>query len=409
MAGKRNKLNKDEKVNLSLKFAMIIMFLIGVAVFSYPFVVDSLNNYIDQQRIAQYQEELKEKNKAKAAELKKQKAEENRKLAESKTHIPGMGAVDDPFDSAVGNNSNPGKEYFQEHTVGAIYIPEINVSLPVFDETNDILLDKGATILQGSSFPIGGKDSHSVITGHTGLPDKMLFTDVINLKKGDQFYLDILGDKLAYKINQIEVVLPNELDTLKVVPGEDLVTLVTCTPYMVNSHRLLVTGTRVPYVEDKMDQEINKAQEYHKRRLIEYIALIAAGLLLFFYWVRRKFILVACRKHNYDLSFTALNEGQPVVGETFRLLDYRGRELKDVGTIQLEAVSDPNGVVSFKQLPGNIYRIAAVENADKWPKLKAKIIRVKDSRFKLKGKKKLVEPLGKKKERRYNVHQRGGK
>ena len=174
----KGKMTKDEKINLILKFAMVILFLVGAAVFSYPFVVDSLNNYIDQQRIEAYQKELQQKNKKDTEALKKKKTAENKEMAAKGTSIPGMGIVADPFEENVGHNTSPGREYFAKHTVGAIYIPKINVSLPVFDTTNDVLLDKGATILQGSSFPIGGKSTHSVITGHTGLPEKMLFTDV---------------------------------------------------------------------------------------------------------------------------------------------------------------------------------------------------------------------------------------
>ena len=343
----KGKMTKDEKINLILKFAMVILFLVGAAVFSYPFVVDSLNNYIDQQRIEAYQKELQQKNKKDAEALKKKKTAENKEMAAKGTSIPGMGIVADPFEENVGHNTSPGREYFAKHTVGAIYIPKINVSLPVFDTTNDVLLDKGATILQGSSFPIGGKSTHSVITGHTGLPEKMLFTDVDKLKKGDKFYLEILDEKLAYKITNIHTVLPNELDKLRVVPDLDLVTLVTCTPYMVNSHRLLVTGSRIPY-EKEMTNQIQKAKEYHKRRLIEYIVIIVLFLGLFFYWVW----------------------------------------------------------VKFEQIPGNIYHVVWHEGSK--PYLKAKVAQLKDERLKLKTKRNLLEKVGKNKERNYQMVWQGG-
>lgn len=399
----KNKMSKDEKINLALKFTMVILFLVGAGVFSYPFVVDSLNNYIDQQRIEAYQKELQEKNEKEAAAIKRKKAAENAKMAQQGTSIPGMGVVEDPFEESVGDNSSPGRAYFAKHTVGAIYIPKINVSLPVFDTTNDVLLDKGATILQGSSFPIGGKSTHSVITGHTGLPDKMIFTDVDKLKKGDKFYLEILNEKLAYQVTKIETVLPNELDTLKVVPNQDLVTLVTCTPYMINSHRLLVTGSRIPY-EEEMTKQIQKAKEYHKRRLVEYIGIIVLALGVFLYWVWRKFVLIASRKHRYDLVFQVIDGNkQPVAGKTFRLLDYRSRQLESaLGDFPKVVTSDENGQVLFKQIPGNIYRIVW-EDTDK-PYLKAKIGRVKDSRFKLKTKKGLLEKVGKNRQRNYQMN-----
>ncbi|MGO3607855.1 MAG: class C sortase, partial [Pseudolactococcus laudensis] len=126
-----------------------------------------------------------------------------------------------------------------------------HVSLPIFDETNNELLEKGATVLQGTSFPIGGKGTHSVITGHTGLPEKKLFTDLEKLKKGDLFYIEVSGKKLAYRVERFKTVLPTELDSLKIEDSSDLVTLLTCTPYMINTHRLLVTGVRVGFETKK--------------------------------------------------------------------------------------------------------------------------------------------------------------
>ncbi|MEG0078746.1 MULTISPECIES: class C sortase [Enterococcus] len=404
----KGKMTKDEKINMGLKFAMVILFLVGAAIFSYPFVVDSLNNYIDQQRIESYQKELQQKNKKEADALKKKKAAENAKMAAQGTNIPGMGIVADPFEENVGQNTSPGREYFAKHTVGAIYIPKINVSLPVFDTTNDVLLDKGATILQGSSFPIGGKSTHSVITGHTGLPDKMLFTDVDKLKKDDKFYLEILDEKLAYMVTSIQTVLPNELDKLRVVPNEDLVTLVTCTPYMVNSHRLLVTGSRILY-EEAMTKQIQKTKEYHKRRLIEYIAIIVLLLTLFFYWVWRKVVLIRSRKRTYDLTFRVVdaNTKEPISGQKFRLLDHRGRSLEGTATFTKEASSAENGWVIFEQIPGNIYHVAWHETPK--PYLKAKVARLNDKRLKLKTKKGLLKKVGQNKERNYQMDWQGGR
>lgn len=404
----KGKMTKDEKINLILKFAMVILFLVGAAVFSYPFVVDSLNNYIDQQRIEAYQKELQQKNKKDTEALKKKKTAENKEMAAKGTSIPGMGIVADPFEENVGHNTSPGREYFAKHTVGAIYIPKINVSLPVFDTTNDVLLDKGATILQGSSFPIGGKSTHSVITGHTGLPEKMLFTDVDKLKKGDKFYLEILDEKLAYKITNIHTVLPNELDKLRVVPDLDLVTLVTCTPYMVNSHRLLVTGSRIPY-EKEMTNQIQKAKEYHKRRLIEYIVIIVLFLGLFFYWVWRKSVLIRSRKRTYDLVFQVVDtkDKKAIAGKKFQLLDHRGRKLEDaLGDFKKVAISDENGWVKFEQIPGNIYHVVWHEGSK--PYLKAKVAQLKDERLKLKTKRNLLEKVGKNKERNYQMVWQGG-
>lgn len=378
-------MKKDDKINFGLKVIMALLFLTGAAVFSYPFVVDSLNNFIDQQMIAKYQQEANERNAAQRDQLIEEMAQKNAEMSHS-TNIPGMGLVEDPFEDAVADAGNPGREYYEEHTLGAIYIPAINVSLPLFDETNDVLLQRGATLLQGTSYPIGGEDSHSVITGHTGLPDKKLFTDLEKLKKGDMFYIDVLGEKLAYKIDSFKTVLPTEIDSLVIQPGRDLVTLLTCTPYMVNTHRLLVTGYRVPY-EEEMAQAIQKAQNYHKYRLILMIIGIIAFLALFCYWIWRKIVAFLATKHRYDLRFTIA----PQADVAFELLDKKGQLILLENKPQ-QASADENGEVLFATIPGGFYKVRAV--AGDWQLVKAKVWRIKDKEFKLRGKtiKRLKKP-----------------
>lgn len=378
-------MKKDDKINFGLKVIMALLFLTGAAVFSYPFVVDSLNNFIDQQMIAKYQQEANERNAAQRDQLIEEMAQKNAEMSHS-TNIPGMGLVEDPFEDAVAGAGNPGREYYEEHTLGAIYIPAINVSLPLFDETNDVLLQRGATLLQGTSYPIGGEDSHSVVTGHTGLPDKKLFTDLEKLKKGDMFYIDVLGEKLAYKVDSFKTVLPTEIDSLVIQPGRDLVTLLTCTPYMVNTHRLLVTGYRVPY-EEEMAQAIQKAQNYHKYRLILMIIGIIAFLALFCYWIWRKIVAFLATKHRYDLRFTIA----PQAEVAFELLDKKGQPILLENEPQ-QASADENGEVLFAAIPGGFYKVRAV--AGDWQLVKAKVWRIKDKEFKLRGKtiKRLKKP-----------------
>lgn len=387
-------MKKDDKINFGLKVIMALLFLTGAAVFSYPFVVDSLNNFIDQQMIAKYQQEASERNTAQRNQLIAEMAKKNSEMS-TKTNIPGMGMVEDPFEDAVAGAGNPGREYYEEHTLGAIYIPAINVSLPLFDETNDLLLQRGATLLQGTSYPIGGDNSHSVITGHTGLPDKKLFSDLEKLKKGDMFYIDVLGEKLAYKIDSFKTVLPTEIDSLMIQSGRDLVTLLTCTPYMVNTHRLLVTGYRVPY-EEKMAQAIQKAQNYHKYRLILMSLGIIAFLALFCYWFWRKIVAFLATKHRYNLRFTI----EPQADVAFELLDKKGQTILLENEPQ-QAFADEKGEVLFTDIPGGCYRVRAV--AGDWHPVKAKVWRIKDKEFKLRGK--MIKRL--KKPTRY-VLRRGG-
>ncbi|MDT0901799.1 class C sortase, partial [Staphylococcus pseudintermedius] len=128
----------------------------------------------------------------------------------------------------------------------------------MFDTTNDLFLAKGTSLLEGTSYPTGGKSTHAVISGHRGLPSAKLFTDLPDLKKGDVFFIEINKRTLAYEIDQLKVVEPTETEDLLIEKDKDLVTLLTCTPYMINSHRLLVRGHRIPYTP-KMAKNLQRA------------------------------------------------------------------------------------------------------------------------------------------------------
>lgn len=131
--------------------------------------------------------------------------------------------------------------------MGYIEVPKINIKIPIYHTTEDEVLQKAAGHLEGSSLPVGGKGTHAVISAHRGLPSATLFTDLDKLEEGDHFLLYILDDVLCYEVDKISVVEPKETDDLAVEEEKDLVTLLTCTPYGVNSHRLLVRGHRVDY------------------------------------------------------------------------------------------------------------------------------------------------------------------
>lgn len=137
--------------------------------------------------------------------------------------------------------------------MGVIEIPAIDVSLPIYHGTSEAILEKGVGHLQGTSLPIGGESTHTVLTGHSGLSNAKLFTDLTAMEEGDYFFLHVFGEKLAYQVDQKTTVLPAEISNLQVEPGQDYCTLVTCTPYGVNSHRLLVRGHRTDYEEAAAD------------------------------------------------------------------------------------------------------------------------------------------------------------
>lgn len=145
--------------------------------------------------------------------------------------------------------------------MGYVEIPKIQVNLPIYHGTDAEVLDRGVGHLLGSSLPVGGENTHTILSGHSGMASQKMFTDLEQLTQGDVFYLNVLNETLAYQVILISTVLPYETDLLGIVPGEDLCTLVTCTPYGVNSHRLLVRGSRIPYEETAVLEAENTAIE----------------------------------------------------------------------------------------------------------------------------------------------------
>ena len=133
--------------------------------------------------------------------------------------------------------------------MGYVVIPKIQVNLPIYHGTDAEVLDRGVGHLLGSSLPVGGENTHTILSGHSGMASQKMFSDLEQLTQGDVFYLNVLNETLAYQVTEINTVLPYETDLLGIIPGEDLCTIVTCTPYGINTHRLLVRGSRISYEE----------------------------------------------------------------------------------------------------------------------------------------------------------------
>ena len=171
-------------------------------------------------------------------------------------------------------------------SIGYIEIPKIKVYLPVFHGLSDEVLQRGVGHMEGSSLPVGGKSTHCVLAGHTGLPSANLFTDLDQLKDGDMFYIHTLDKVLAYKIDQIKTVLPYETEDTQIVGGKDYVTLVTCTPYGINSHRLLVRGRGVSNLTQDMEHTDPwpvvhfEEQRVPLRTIVWYAALITVSAVV---------------------------------------------------------------------------------------------------------------------------------
>lgn len=167
--------------------------------------------------------------------------------------------------------------------MGYIRIPKINIELPIYHGTSESVLQAGVGHFWGTSLPVGGESTHTVLTGHRGLPTKTLFTNMDKLKIGDIFYIKVLDETLAYQIDQILTVLPEDTDGVSIESGKDYATLVTCTPYAINTHRLLVRGQRIPYEEatkQEPDTNVKPELSFTAKVLIVTIIVIFIGLIL---------------------------------------------------------------------------------------------------------------------------------
>lgn len=230
---------------------IIVILLAGIGLFSYPYI----SNYLTKLNGSKAIQELN----AQLSEQGDEEAEAQRTLAEEyNKSLTGQG-LKDPFvpESGIAQPGNYTEILdFANHMMGSIEIPKIDVYLPIYHGVGDDVLAKGIGHMSQSAFPIGGEGNHCVLTGHTALPSAKLFTDLTELKEGDTFYIHILNEKLAYQVDQIEINEPEDTSNLVPIPGEDYITLITCTPYAVNSHRLLVRGTRIPYTEEQYMEDV---------------------------------------------------------------------------------------------------------------------------------------------------------
>ncbi len=258
-----------------LDLLMLFLLLSGIGILAYPFVSDALNNYLDQQIISHYQQQAVKENEEVMAKIQENMTKKNQQLAKEGGN-PGA----DPFTK----KKEPVKKdrtYFEKHTIGILTIPEINVNLPIFDQTTMKLLEKGACLLEGTSYPIGGKSTHAVLSSHRGLSQAKLFTNLPQLKIKDHFYIEINGQYLAYQVDQIKTVEPTETEALQIQEDQDLVTLVTCTPYMINSHRLLVRGHRIVVEPEEIKESLEKVKQAKCTAFLLVSGLIGVLLLLF--------------------------------------------------------------------------------------------------------------------------------
>lgn len=225
----------------------VIIILAGLVVLMYPVVATQWNNRVQEQVAKQYEEDLVEAPPEQINQALEAAKEYNRSHTD--------GPILDPWLARISEDNLDYQEY-EKHLEGVsamsqLAIPAIDVRLPVYHGTRDDTLQKGLGHLYGSALPTGGEGFHSVITGHTGLTNATLFDDLVDVEVGDAIYLSTFGERMKYEVYDIEVVLPEETDSLRAEEGRDLLTLITCTPYGINTHRLLVHAERVPMDPDE--------------------------------------------------------------------------------------------------------------------------------------------------------------
>ena len=262
------------KENKLVIFLFIPMILLGLGLLLYPFISNRISVGHYQKVIQTYDKKVSEETRDANNKLLMDAREYNRSLS--------FGEVVDVFQNPEVKNSDRYLSILNINDngmMGYISIPKIDVRIPIYHGTTSDVLQKGVGHLEGSSFPVGGESTHAILSAHRGLPSSKLFTDLDQLKKGDIFYIYILNQVLAYQVDQVLVTEPSETDALRIVDGKDYITLVTCTPYAINTHRLLVRGERIEYNE-QVEKDIEVDYALSTADIILYISLVIALILI---------------------------------------------------------------------------------------------------------------------------------
>lgn len=228
------------KTNLKDKLKFGLIFLIGLLIFSYPMISQKYYEVKSQDEIVEFVKQSKE--------IDEKEMNKRMELARIYNQTLDPSKISDPYNE----KTKEARAYYAHmlevnEMIGHIEIPKINQDLPIYAGTSEEVLQKGAGHLEGTSLPVGGASTHTVITAHRGLPEAVMFRYLDQLVEGDIFYIHNIQGTLAYRVDRIMVVEPSNFEPILVEAGKDYATLLTCTPYMINSHRLLVRGYRIPY------------------------------------------------------------------------------------------------------------------------------------------------------------------
>ena len=267
---------KAQRIKIGFAFAMI---LTGLLIFSYPFMSNYLASRNASLAVNEYAESVQEMEQEQIDAIKEAARAYNEQIRSVlDRNEQGEGEVH----SSYFNLAQVGE------AMGYITIPKIDLNLPVYEGVGADVLANGIGHMPETSYPLGGESTHSALSGHRGLAEAELFTNLDKVAVGDRFYLHILDEVLAYQVDQIAVVEPQQVEILDIVEGEDLCSLITCTPLGINSHRLIVRGTRVPYMEGEEQESVSDSRVMYQsvhtgtavRRLVEIWPWLALATIL---------------------------------------------------------------------------------------------------------------------------------
>ena len=270
---------------MSRKWLLRIIFLAGFLLLLYPLISNMVHQRQQSDAVASYDSAVSNRSEEEIQEILNQATEYNNMLFQSN------GAIVDNMDTSILSDESYNSLLNQANGImGSIEIPKIDVDLPIYHGTEDDVLSVGVGHIQGTSLPVGGENTHCVLSGHRGLPGSSLFTRLDEMKEGDLFFLSVMGETLAYKVYDIQVVDPDNTEVLEITAGKDDVSLVTCTPYGLNTHRLVVTGERVPYKESEYNSIGSELPSLRELLFIAipFVLLAVAGGLKFKDWRKKK-------------------------------------------------------------------------------------------------------------------------
>lgn len=268
------------KHKITIIVAALLIFVLALGITLYPLISNYVNQKFASTIYTKYEEMIQKADETELQEARSLAQSYNQALAPVSSYDKeGISEASHNYDSLLNLGGNG--------IMGYIEIPCIQVNLPIYHGTDTETLERGVGHLLGSSLPVGGSGTHAVLSGHSGMAGQKMFTDLLQMKTGDIFYLHVLGETLAYEVDSLNTVLPHDTSLLGITDGSDLCTLITCTPIAVNSHRLLVTGHRIPFeaakqiVEEAQLEETELESAWEQEYLKGLYIAIAIVLILF--------------------------------------------------------------------------------------------------------------------------------